>query len=193
MVVDHYNALVYTLEQAKMKLPISISLFEKINSFVKKRTGEKGICNITGEYYDTSSGKFRTYFVGIGLPDGGQRIFMDPKAVPQQVKLLLDDLNGRIEDSKDIKSTNLLAFEAHHQLASIHPFGDGNGRTSRLLMNYIQAYHNQPMTFILEKERDAYFKAIEQAYKTKDLNYFYEFMIDTSVKSMSLMNLKPTE
>ena len=188
MVIDHYNALLYVLEQAKKNLSICLPLLEKINSLVKKRTGEEGFCPLTGEKYNTASGELRTYFVGIGLIGGGQKVFMHPKAVPDQTNILLGDINSILENSNDVKSANLLAFEAHYKLVSIHPFGDGNGRTSRLLMNYIQAYHNLPMTFVLNEEKDAYFEALEKTDKTKDLNYFYDFMIDSSIKSMGLMN-----
>jgi len=35
-----------------------------------------------------------------------------------------------------------LSSDFHYNLVNIHPFGDGNGRTSRIMMNYIQLYHN---------------------------------------------------
>jgi len=40
----------------------------------------------------------------------------------------------------------VIDFDAHFQLVSIHPWEDGNGRTSRLLMNYIQHFHNEPLS-----------------------------------------------
>jgi Fic family protein len=48
-----------------------------------------------------------------------------------------------------------LAFEAHQRLVSIHPFNDCNGRTSRLLMNYVQRYYGQPLTIVFRKDRQA--------------------------------------
>ncbi len=45
----------------------------------------------------------------------------------------------------------VLTFEAHQRLVSIHPFNDGNGRTSRLLMNYVQRYYRQPLTIVFRE------------------------------------------
>ena len=69
-----------------------------------------------------------------------------------------------------------LAFEAHQRLVSIHPFNDGNGRTSRLLMNYVQRYHGQPLTIVFREDRQAYFAALEESRVANDLTVFLNFM-----------------
>ena len=69
-----------------------------------------------------------------------------------------------------------LAFEAHQRLVSIHPYNDGNGRTSRLLMNYLQRYHGQPLTIVFREDRQAYFVALEQSRVAENLTVFFDFM-----------------
>ena len=49
-----------------------------------------------------------------------------------------------------------LAFDAHFNLVGIHPYYDGNGRTSRLLMNYIQAYYGQPLAIVRSENKALY-------------------------------------
>lgn len=52
----------------------------------------------------------------------------------------------------------------HHQLASIHPFIDGNGRTSRLLMNLALLRTGYPIVNIKREERGKYYEALSFAY-----------------------------
>ena len=78
-----------------------------------------------------------------------------------------------------------LAFEAHQRLVSIHPFNDGNGRTSRLLMNYVQRYYGQPLTIVFREDQLAYFEALEQSRVAEDLTVFMNFMRGQHGKSLS--------
>ncbi len=57
----------------------------------------------------------------------------------------------------------LQAAELHYNLVAIHPFGDGNGRTARLLMNYQLLRHGYPHTIIEVGERAEYLLALEDA------------------------------
>jgi Fic family protein len=54
------------------------------------------------------------------------------------------------------------------KFVSIHPFVDGNGRMSRLLMNFILKKNNYPWINIYTKQREDYLKAVRQA---NDENY----------------------
>jgi Fic family protein len=69
-----------------------------------------------------------------------------------------------------------LSFDAHYDLVSIHPFGDGNGRTSRLLMNFIQHYHQLPIAPVFREDRADYIEAMTQSREEKSMEPFYEFM-----------------
>ena len=82
----------------------------------------------------------------------------EPLAVPG----LVADLVEWIRRNSD-KNPIILATLAHHQLAAIHPFKDGNGRVSRLLMNLILMQHGYPICNIRQDRRPAYYEALSFA------------------------------
>jgi len=55
-----------------------------------------------------------------------------------------------------------LAAWTHWKLVRIHPFQDGNGRTARLIMNFILKKNGYAMIDIKTKEKQSYFKALEK-------------------------------
>ncbi|MEK6834808.1 MAG: Fic family protein [Nanoarchaeota archaeon] len=58
-----------------------------------------------------------------------------------------------------------LATIFHHKFEKIHPFMDGNGRTGRMLLNYILLRNNYPPLIILNKERKEYLETLRKADK----------------------------
>ena len=52
---------------------------------------------------------------------------------------------------------------AHHRLAAIHPFIDGNGRTARLVMNVMLMQDGYPPTIIMKANRRQYYRVLAQA------------------------------
>ena len=83
-----------------------------------------------------------------------------------------------------------LAFDAHFYLVSIHPFADGNGRTSRLLMNYILSYHQLPLATIFKEDKLEYYQALEASRPVDEdepnLQPIREFMFAQQNKYLSL-------
>ena len=59
----------------------------------------------------------------------------------------------------------VLAVIFHHKIEKIHPFLDGNGRTGRMLMNYILIRAGYPPSVIYKKNRDEYLDALGSADK----------------------------
>lgn len=55
-----------------------------------------------------------------------------------------------------------LAAKGHYIFEKIHPFGDGNGRIGRLLMNYILWKNGYPILIIEYKKRKSYYKSLER-------------------------------
>ncbi|HQF11995.1 MAG TPA: Fic family protein, partial [Paludibacteraceae bacterium] len=69
-----------------------------------------------------------------------------------------------------------LSFDVHFNLVSIHPFYDGNGRTSRLLMNYIQAFYGIPLAIVDSEDKQDYIQALIDTREKEDIAIFRNFM-----------------
>ena len=171
MILDYFAALKFTLNLAKEKKPLSASLIQSIAALVKINTGET-VNTISGTYH-TAKGDFRT-----GTVRAGNRTFPDFRKVPAMVKQLCEQTNEEIKKVKTFEEKCNLAFKVHFDFVSIHPFGDGNGRTSRLLMNYIQARFNLPLSIVFKQDRIKYVEALESARNKEDITVFYRFMYD---------------
>ena len=61
------------------------------------------------------------------------------------------------------KAPIVLAAVAHHELVAIHPFKDGNGRVSRLLMNLLLMRAGFPISNLSRDSRPAYYEALSFA------------------------------
>lgn len=77
----------------------------------------------------------------------------------------------------------LLAANMHEKLVTIHPFIDGNGRTSRLVMNLILLQHGYPIAKISGEQtnRLAYYNALEQVQVDNNVTAFH-FLVSEVVK-----------
>lgn len=56
-----------------------------------------------------------------------------------------------------------LSIFFHHKFESIHPFSDGNGRTGRVIMNYILSENSYPPLVISNRFRKIYIKSMNKA------------------------------
>jgi len=97
------------------------------------------------------AGKFREYPIRVGnytAPDW------------QDVKKLMEGFIRFVNQTK-INPVEL-AFRAHYKFEKIHPFGDGNGRIGRLIMNYILWHNKYPMFILEHKRRKSYYKSLQK-------------------------------
>ena len=76
------------------------------------------------------------------------------------VKTDMDLLFKWYESNKDKLHPLVLGIIFHHKFEKIHPFMDGNGRTGRMIMNYILLKNNFPPTIIHKKSRKEYLNAL---------------------------------
>ena len=70
----------------------------------------------------------------------------------------------------------------HHRLTVIHPFPEGNGRTTRAFMNVQLVRAGLPPVYIKVEDKGKYIKALEYADKTGDYNELYEILFKTILK-----------
>ena len=75
------------------------------------------------------------------------------------------------------------AAAAHTWLATIHPFVDGNGRVSRMLMNLILMRYTFPIAIITKEDRLRYYDALEESQAT-DLTAFVELVAEAIHESL---------
>ena len=87
------------------------------------------------------------------------------------------------KNNKDKLDFITLAAEFKHRFVHIHPFGDGNGRVSRLIFNIILMKDGYPIVVILKNDRVKYYKALQKADKGKieDLVFFISQAIERSL------------
>ena len=116
----------------------------------------------------------------------GGKSYLAWQKVPDKLQEFCGWLNEELEKtySDDIENAYNLSFESHFRLSSIHPWADGNGRMSRLLMNMVQ-YEKNLVPSIVKKERRAeYIKAISESQDAEDSASFIDFMFNQHIQNL---------
>ena len=169
MVIDHQKALVFTLSKANEKAPLTEALIKEIGALVVKNTGAS--YNTALGSFDSTRGDYRLLNVFAGA-----RRFPDSSKVPTLMKTLVNEVNEKLKKAETFSQKCELAFELHFRFVSIHPFADGNGRVSRLLMNYLLELFDLPIFYVFKSNRISYIQALEKARNTDNIAVFYNFM-----------------
>jgi len=169
MVSDHYEALMFVMREAEKKTPVTVRLLQEIAGLVLRQTGTV-YRTVLGDV-DSRNGEFRR-----GNVFAGDTYFPNYDKVEGLTTELIRSINIKMgEDLSMVEKLNL-SFDAHFNLVSIHPFYDGNGRTSRLLMNYIQRYYGLPLAVVRWESKREYIEALIEAREKKDVCIFRDFM-----------------
>lgn len=178
MVTDHFNALKFTIEKAKAKAPITTALIQEINSLTIRNTGS--IYNTIFGTIDARTGAFRK-----GNVTAGSTYFPNFDKVEKMTNDLVKKISDMMKPEISVEEQVNLSFDAHFNLVSIYPFYDGNGRTSRLLMNYIQAWYNLPFAIVLNESKAEYIQALIDTREKDDISIFRSFMRDEYQKHLT--------
>lgn len=108
------------------------------------------------------------------------------KSLPEPLKIaeLMDSFMNWLHTTTD--HPIIVAAQAHLDLVTIHPFVDGNGRTSRLLMNLLLIQAGYPPAIILPEERITYCNALREAQENNNREPFFALIIDSVSKSLDI-------
>lgn len=104
-----------------------------------------------GEYKDTPN--------HVRTATGEMHYYASPEETPALMTALFDWLSA----SRDAMPAPVRSALFHHAFVSIHPFGDGNGRMTRLLSNLLLMQAGYPPVVVRQQDRTAYYGALRQA------------------------------
>jgi len=155
---NHKNALEFL---KNYNGDLNEKLILKIHSFILK------------DIDDDNAGNYRKVNVYItGEPDVK---FPNPNEIPNLIKEFIYFYKENKNKCHPIELSAFISIK----FVTIHPFVDGNGRVSRLIMNFIMKKFNYPEINIYFKDRQNYLRAVKKAN-----NENYELIIDFLIKTM---------
>lgn len=123
------------------------------------------------------SGSFRRtqVYVGGHVPPG-----------PHEIQVLMEEFSKWLNSEQAARMHPIrYAALAHYKLVHIHPFTDGNGRASRLLMNTILMQAGFPPVIILKQDRQKYYRYLELA-NEGDVRPFVRFIAECTEQTLDL-------
>ncbi|WP_207220014.1 Fic family protein [Emticicia agri] len=134
-------------------------------------------------------GEYKQHPNSVRLQNGEIFHYASPIDTPMAMHELMDWYYSEV-DKKELRPVELAAI-LHYKFVLIHPFDDGNGRISRLLMNYVLLSNDLPPVIIKSADKKNYLNALNQA-DTGNLNAFVKYIAQQLIWSLNLQ-LKATK
>ncbi|MGL6160874.1 Fic family protein [Microbulbifer sp.] len=147
--INHRDAILYVEDIIQKNEPLSEWQIRNIHQLILK--------NID----DENAGRYRNINVTIA---GASHIPPDHTLVPEQMR---DFVRWYQEQAASLHPVERAAW-VHADFVGIHPFVDGNGRTSRLLMNLELMKAGFPPCVITVEQRLRYYQALDKLHTTGD-------------------------
>lgn len=184
--VDYASQTRKNLEKNKNAVILSEGLIKQLNLVLQlSKAGEIGI----GEYRNLDYlGRPVEVKVSSLINDEVRPVDSIELCLSKEVKEQMDELIAWVNQTfcMPLSSEEILknVSRFHARFVKIHPFRDGNGRTARLLTNYLLLSLHQPLVTIPINDKNEYINALtfanssSLAHSCKDVGTFDEFLID---------------
>ena len=181
MNLDLKVAYEYGREWIKQHRPITVDWLITLASKVMARTGSE--YSAIGGNFSAAKGELRKLNVSAGI---GGKSYMSYLKVPERLAAFCEELNKRRKavDATDVCAVYDLSFWAHYELVTIHPWADGNGRTSRLLMNLLQMEFSVLPTKVLKEDKATYIQALIDTRDKEDITIFQNCMASLHIQHL---------
>lgn len=152
---------------------ITVDWLIQLSSKVMARTGSD-YHTLAGDF-SAAKGELRKLNVTAGL---GGKSYLSYQKVPSRLAAFCKELNKRRRaiDTTDVAAIYELSFWAHYELVTIHPWADGNGRTSRLLMNLLQMEFGVLPVKVLKEDKAEYIQSLIDTRDSQDIEIFINCM-----------------
>ena len=164
---DHFRAFDYMVSQ--LEHPFDETLLKEVNRLVTEHTlAYRAPGSIAGEYMTEDMA-------------AGDTVFGDHETLIARVPSLMMSTEKAIGDGLH---PLIVAAKWHGYYEYLHPFRDGNGRTGRLLSNFILLRAGHPLLIIELKDRSEYISALKQIRTEGSDEYLIEFFFKTAIGRM---------
>ena len=166
--LDHFEAFEYMMQNTQH--PIDEELLKEINRRVTRHTLSYHAPEaVAGEYTTTDM-------------TAGDTVFGDHKELIARVSKLLESTEEAIAAAN--VHPMILAARFHGFYEYLHPFRDGNGRTGRLISNYILLRLNQPLLIIPSEARQEYISALRMIRTEATDEHLVRFFFKMAIQRM---------
>lgn len=166
--LDHFEAFEYVIQNAQH--PLDEALLKEINKRVNLHTiSYRSPEAIPGEYTTTDMA-------------AGDTVFGDHEQLTAKVPKLLESTEKAIASAA--VHPMILAARFHGFYEYLHPFRDGNGRTGRLVSNYILLRSGHPLLIIPSEARQEYISALRMIRTEATDEHLVHFFFKMAMRRM---------
>ena len=165
--INHREAILFIEELITNKEPLSEWNIKNVHSLILR-----GIDH-------ANAGKYRCENVVIS---GANHIPPKSFMIGEFMQRLIAEYQNEWKTIHPIVKATLL----HGEFVKIHPFIDGNGRTSRLLLNFELMKNGYPPVIFKKEERAKYYDALDLAHTTMNYAPFVELVAKLELESEKL-------
>src|SRR3990167_8322368 len=162
---NHQTALNYLFDFITQKEKISEGLVLKLHSILMN-----GVRPDAGVYRNHA-----VRITGVNLPTANYLSI--PKLIPEVMARIT-------EKTKDIIA---LSASVHSRFEQIHPFGDGNGRVGRLLMNAMLLSLNFAPAIIRQEQKQLYYTYLYKAQTKEDQSQLEDFLCEAVIDGFKIL------
>ena len=166
--INHNEAIAFIKDIAQGEEPITERTILQIHALILRGIDRQ------------NAGRYRTVPV---LISGSRHVPPQPYLIEKQMEDFL--LRFREMENEGIHPVDIAAY-LHDELVRIHPFIDGNGRTSRLLMNLYLLQHGYVMVLLKgdAESKLAYYKALETSHVDKNPAPFRQLVEEAELAAL---------
>lgn len=166
--LDHFEAFEYVMQNAQH--PLDEALLKEINKRVTLHTiSYRSPEAIPGEYTTTDMA-------------AGDTVFGDHEQLIAKIPKLLESTEKAIASAA--VHPMILAARFHGFYEYLHPFRDGNGRTGRLVSNYILLRSGHPLLIIPSEARQEYISALRMIRTEATDEHLVHFFFKMAMRRM---------
>ena len=164
---DHFRAFDYMVTH--LESPFDEALLKEVNRLVTEHTlSYRAPGAVAGEYTREDMA-------------AGDTVFGDHEELIARIPKLMESTWRAIADGQH---PLVVAAKWHGYYEYLHPFRDGNGRTGRLLSNFILLLAGHPLLIIRLEDRSEYISALKQIRTEGTDEHLVAFFFKTAIHRM---------